>query len=197
MRLGPTLVGGVIGAAVGMGLHLIVEMTTGAEAPWFAIIIGLMTGLGVHQANKSLAGNVSYLRGAVTAAIALGAIVGSTPLISKVVTRRGAAATSAKAAAAKADADEKTDEGTGDGSAATTIEPEVDERAMAADGSIGAARGMAPWRVPVRHMAVGTFIAYEFGRGTARTRKAGQRTCRTCGDDGSDQRARHTRALPV
>ena len=69
--MGPTLVGGIIGAAVGIGLHLIVEMTTGAEATWFAVVIGLLTGLGVHQANKSLAGRVSYLRGAVAAAIAL------------------------------------------------------------------------------------------------------------------------------
>lgn len=171
MRLGPTLVGGVIGAAVGMGLHLIVEMTTGAEAPWFAIIIGLMTGLGVHQANKSLAGNVSYLRGAVTAAIALGAIVGSTPLISKVVTRRGTAAAAAKAVAVKADDAATADEATTDAAtpAPAAQEQVAEERAMASGGAVGVngPGGLAPFNLfQFIYMAVGTFIAYEFGRGT-------------------------------
>ena len=66
MGLGATLVGGIIGAAVGMGLHLFLEVGLQMEAPWFAIVIGLLTGLGVRQANKSLAG-VSYLRGAIAA----------------------------------------------------------------------------------------------------------------------------------
>jgi hypothetical protein len=170
MSLGPTLVGGVIGAAVGMALHLIVEMTTGIEAPWFAIVIGLATGLGVHQANKSLAGKVSYLRGAITAAIALAAIVGSTPLISKFVSRDGAAAASNQAAAAADEADEAdqdADSSAGDATAAAGAEDErlqiVTDRGAASQ----LARGPAPFNVwQFIYMAVGTFIAYEFGRGT-------------------------------
>ncbi|HMP04934.1 MAG TPA: hypothetical protein PJ982_01180 [Lacipirellulaceae bacterium] len=168
MSLGPTLVGGVVGAAVGMGLHLLVEVVTGFEAPWFAIIIGLMTGLGVHQANKSLAGNVSYLRGAVTAAIALAAIVGSTPLISKVVSRRdvGAVGQAASADGARSVVD---DAAAGDASAAGAAVDLAEQQRDAP--AILTGDGKAP-RVPGQfnvlqfiYMAVGTFIAYEFGRG--------------------------------
>jgi hypothetical protein len=169
--MGPTLVGGIIGAAVGMGLHLLVEVTTAHEAPWFAIIIGLLTGLGVHQANKSLAGRVSYLRGAVAAAIALAAIVGSTPLISLVARNRDTTADSDATTEDQADeADDEADEDADDGDAAADA-PVVDERAATA-GAPGAAaqlgRGPAPFNVwQFVYMAVGTFIAYEFGRGSA------------------------------
>lgn len=176
MSLGPTLVGGVIGAAVGVGLHLIVEVTTGFEAPWFAIVIGLMTGLGVHQANKSLNGNVSYLRGAFTAAIALGAIVGSTPLISKFVSPATKLSAEGRAAARKdAEADDKAGDdtaATGDG--AQEASPEAESREVDRAGGGGAVgqpgRGTTPFNTfQFIYMAVGTFIAYEFGRGTGKT----------------------------
>jgi hypothetical protein len=177
MSLGPTLVGGVIGAAVGVGLHLIVELTTGFEAPWFAIVIGLMTGLGVHQANKSLDGNVSYLRGAITAAIALGAIVGSTPLISKLVSPRTAVASDSKTAAASKDAEAEDDAGEGSAAASDGAEDdatESDSREGDRTGSgVGVGqpgRGTTPFNVfQFIYMAVGTFIAYEFGRGTGKS----------------------------
>lgn len=173
MGVGPraTLVGGLIGAILGMGLHLLVEMTTGAEAPWFAVIIGLLTGLGVQQANKSLAGRVSYLRGAVTAAIALAAIVGSTPLISKVVAQRNARAAEGKRAAATA-GDEKTeaptDETASKGDEKVQTEPAADVPG-AARGEVGVGNmgGPAPFNaLQFVYMAVGTFLAYEFGRGS-------------------------------
>jgi hypothetical protein len=172
MGLGPTLVGGIIGAAVGMGLHLLVEVTTGHEAPWFAIVIGLITGLGVHQANKSLAGRVSYLRGAVAAAIALAAIVGSTPLISMVARNRDASAAADADADDQADDDDaEADEDADAGDADAEEAPAEEERSVTAGatgdpGRLG--RGPAPFNVwQFVYMAVGTFIAYEFGRGSA------------------------------
>jgi hypothetical protein len=114
---------------------------------------------------------VSYQRGAVTAAIALTAIVGSTPLISNVVSRRVAAAAEAKMVAAKADDAAKADEATTDVAAQDpAVQEQVpDERGMAGAGTIevNGARGMAPFNMfQFISMAVGTFIAYEFGRGT-------------------------------
>jgi hypothetical protein len=173
MGLGPTLVGGAIGAAVGMALHLIVETTTHYEAPWFAVIIGLLTGLGVHQANKSLAGRVSYLRGAVSAAIALAAIVGSTPLISMIAKNKEAALSTAAAPAGRdaAATDGEGADADAEGAAATEAVAARDR----ARGSGGVEHIGAPMRPPGEFntlqfvfMALGTFIAYEFGRGTGK-----------------------------
>jgi hypothetical protein len=173
VAVGPTLVGGLIGALVGMGLHLLVESTTGFEAPWFAIVIGVLTGLGVHQANKSLAGRVSYARGALAAVIALAAIVTSPQLIAKVAANKDSV-TVAKAPPSASDerADAKGDEeqlqvAQGDG---------ADERSTAgelrgtpvAGAQVGITRpgDFNVWQFVF--MAVGTFIAYEFGRGTGK-----------------------------
>lgn len=174
MGLGPTLVGGVIGAIVGVVLHLIVEFTTGLEAPWFAVVIGLLTGLGVHQANKSLAGRVSYLRGAVAAAIALAAIVGSTPVISLVAKgREREAMAAAKLAGSEAAPDADGAEASRSDGAATRATDDR-ERAMRQVAEFPAHEGqpMRPKEFPVWQfvfMAIGTFIAYEFGRGTGAT----------------------------
>ena len=174
MGLGPTLVGGAIGAVAGMILHLIVESTTHMEAPWFAVVIGLLTGLGVHQANKSLAGRVSYLRGAVAAAIALAAIVGSTPLISFVAKgREREAAAAARTAGREAASDaEEGDDSPRNGEA--TVASNEREGAVSRNAELPAHMGqpMRPKEVNVWQflfMAVGTFIAYEFGRGTGRS----------------------------
>jgi hypothetical protein len=155
-----------------MVLHLIVEISTGIEAPWFAVVIGLLTGLGVHQANKSLAGRVSYLRGALAAAIALAAIVGSTPLISMVAKGREREAAAAVRGEERDAASDATAEGAGEAGADATADREEDRgRAVSQSGELTEhlGRPMRPddfnvWQFVF--MAVGTFIAYEFGRGT-------------------------------
>jgi hypothetical protein len=178
MRLGPTLVGGAIGAIVGVTLHLIVELVTGFEAPWFAVLIGLLTGLGVHQANKSLAGRVSYLRGAVTAAIALAAIVGSTPLISFVARSRGVAEGGGMVVAEGADERAPVGQngdhqaGAADASASGAAAPtgaqtEGPLRTATVAGGPQLQYGDRFNLLQFAFMAIGTFIAYEFGRGTA------------------------------
>ena len=77
MGVGPTLLGGIVGAAVGVGLHTVLEtgmLGKPIEASWFAIVIGLLTGLGVRQANRTHMER-SYLRGALSGLIALAAIL--------------------------------------------------------------------------------------------------------------------------
>src|SRR4029079_11989735 len=83
--------GGLSGAGTCVVVHVIIETGGGMhwrplEASWFAIVIGLLTGLGVRQMNKQHMER-RYLRGAISGAIALGAIVLSTFLISIVMAK--------------------------------------------------------------------------------------------------------------
>ena len=64
MGLGRTLVGTIIGAAIGVGLHLALGAVIHSEAVWFAIAIGALTGLGVRKADKPHPGEVHYANGA-------------------------------------------------------------------------------------------------------------------------------------
>jgi hypothetical protein len=176
--LGPTIVGGVIGAAVGIAIHAFIE--TGAyankwhfEAPWFAIIIGLLTGIGVRQMNKHHMGR-SYLRGAISGAIALAAIVLSTLLISKVMERFDASKANAAVAAKAPETADEAPAGNGDEAPATVeaAPAPVATPAVGAVGGVGRIRQdkLNPWQFVF--MAVGALAAYELGRGVEHSRRA-------------------------
>ncbi|MBX3432683.1 MAG: hypothetical protein KF847_05135 [Pirellulales bacterium] len=167
--MGQTILGGVIGAAVGLAANIGLEIATTKEMIWFPVIIGLLTGLGVRQLNKSSAmHHASYLRGAIAAAIALAAIAGAPKVKSMVIARKGAAEV-AKATAAPKAGEETTEEGeAAEGEAADA--PAIPEGPRpGAIGQIGL--GKAPggpgepdiWQAVF--MAVGAFLAYEFARG--------------------------------
>ncbi len=184
--LGPTILGGIIGAAVGIIVHMIIETGGGMrwqslEAPWFAIAIGLLTGIGVRQANNRHMGR-SYLRGAVSGIIALAAIVLSTLLISKVMQRydavsktTAAAATAANAETAKGGtANEPAAAATTDAGSTAPVDPEAAPPAAsppAGGGGVGRMRQdkLNPWQF--LFMAVGVLAAYELGRGVDHTRR--------------------------
>jgi hypothetical protein len=176
--LGPTILGAVIGAAVGIAVHLVIE--TGGfnhwqpkEASWFAIIIGLLTGVGVRQMNKHHMER-SYLRGAVSGIIALAAIVLSTVLISKVMEHYDALSKNKPVAAKGEDAADAT----ADNNAAAEAPKTDPEAAPAAAGPAGPAVGgvgrirqdkLNPWQFVF--MAVGALAAYELGRGVDHSRR--------------------------
>jgi hypothetical protein len=168
----PTLVGGVIGAAVGVGLQVVLEaglLGQRFEASWCAIVIGVLAGLGVRQANRHHM-NRSYLRGAVSGLIALAAIVASSFAIKEVMLRSEVSpAGGRKLAAAKADAADATD----DADNGAIAEAEAAE-APVADAGRGAAGvgGSAPQRLASDlnpwqfiFMGLGGLFAYELGRG--------------------------------
>jgi hypothetical protein len=173
--LGPTFLGGILGAAVGIGLHVVLETgilgTQPVEASWFAVVIGLLTGLGVRQANKHHMER-SYLRGAISGFIALGAIVLSTFLISKVMASRDALSLKkppAVAQAAKGDAEEATDD---DAASDEPVAQPVAERGAAGPATTIGRRGpekLNPWQFVF--LALGALVAYEFGRGVDHARR--------------------------
>jgi hypothetical protein len=163
-----------------VGLHTLLEtgmLGKPIEASWFAIVIGLLTGLGVRQANRTHMER-SYLRGAISGLIALAAIYGSTVVIAEVMKKRDQAVAVKPAAAAAGDEDEASDDAS-EGDEAATADAEApttgDERSMnpaLAGGVVGNARAgdLNPWQFVF--MALGALVAYEFGRGAGAPKRA-------------------------
>lgn len=178
--IGPTLIGGLVGAAIGIGMHLALEVGANYEAPWFAIITGLATGLGVRAATKNSWPPVSYARGALTSLIALAAIVATVPLISMALDMKSGtdkAKPLADSAQAEGEAADATAEEAADEEAATdeTAE-EATPDATAESAPAAAAAGSPKAKMPLARgdfnvnqfifMVLGALVAYPLGRGS-------------------------------
>jgi hypothetical protein len=152
-------------------MHLALEVGAHIEAPWFAIVIGVLTGLGVRQANKAGIHHVSYARGAVSGIIALAAIVGSIYLVSVLMAKKDTTRTGKPVANAAPAADAAAEDAEGDDAAEPAEEPAAEPIPEAAPvaaggGKMGArAEEFNPWQAAF--MAIGAFLAYELGRGSA------------------------------
>lgn len=166
--LTPALVGGVIGALVGVALQ--VALDTGMfgkrfEAPWFAVAIGVLTGLGVRQMNRHHMER-SYLRGALAGIIALVAIVASSFASREVMKRKEVSAKpGAVAAAAAKDSDAAGDADAAAAEPAAPVAPEAN--GLPPVGGIGRPKiGLADnSTLEFVFMALGGLVAYELGRG--------------------------------
>jgi hypothetical protein len=177
--LGPALLGGIIGAAVGVGLNVVLEgafLGRRIEASWFPVVIGLLTGLGVRWANRRHLER-SYARGAVSALIALAAIVASSFAVKEVMARRETQAGATPVAAApRADAGEAADEGAvAEADDAEEGAPTPDREAATGPrgvvvGQPRVANEISPWQFVF--MALGALVAYELGRGPDPVKRA-------------------------
>lgn len=85
MRLVNALVGGVIGGLLGAALIVGVEGFALMEAPWLALFVGVLTGLGVRLMAKSDKPGPCYLCGGIAAALTLIAFVGATLATTKML----------------------------------------------------------------------------------------------------------------
>lgn len=175
--LASAVVGGVIGAAVGVGLHAVLEtsvLKSPGGASWFAIAIGLLTGIGVRMATGPHPDR-SYSRGAISGLIALAAIVASSFVVREVMKRREVAVKTGVVPAAAAE-DAASDDAKGD---AAKADDEPAELAAARDatspvGGIGGApkagaTDLNPWQFVF--MALGGLVAYELGRGVDHSKR--------------------------
>jgi hypothetical protein len=89
MQPARTLIGAIIGAALGVALLYLAYRIAGRDEFWLSIPFALLTGLGVRFAIAGTA-RASYLRGAITALLALGAYLGGWFVVAAVARHRAA-----------------------------------------------------------------------------------------------------------
>src|SRR6476661_7126824 len=94
MQLGKTIVGAIIGAVLGIGLLIVVYLFFGVDKMWMAIPVAILTGLGVRM-GVATSGHASYLRGAITVVLAMGAYLGGLAVTRAVANHRAAAVSKA------------------------------------------------------------------------------------------------------
>jgi hypothetical protein len=164
MQLGKALLGAIIGAAIGVGLLIVVNLLFGVDHIALAIGVALLTGLGVRTL-VSTSGHASYARGALTGILALAAYVGGWFLVAQVAKARSAAAPKPARIAALEVADVDTDK-----AGATTGEAVVVEERPMEGGPGGPAmrKAVVPGQNPLDYvwLAIAALVAYELGRGT-------------------------------
>jgi hypothetical protein len=90
MQFGKSLVGALVGGAVGIAALILIYMLTGWDKAWLAILVAIITGAGVRWA-AATKGYPSYARGALTALVAILAFLAWYPIQAQ-LTVRGARA---------------------------------------------------------------------------------------------------------
>lgn len=165
MQFGKSLLGGIIGAAVGIGLLLVVYRVFNIDGFWLAIPLAIVTGLGVRMAVRTT-GHASYLRGAITAILALAGFMGWFLLAA------GMTKASANARGPRPDVAEQ--------ESADPAASDAKEEAAPAEtppGPVGPVRDLSGTRRPMAPkgtmstwdmicLGIAALVAYEMGRGS-------------------------------
>src|SRR4051794_30184809 len=97
MQIGKTLVGAIIGAALGIALLIAVYFAFQIDKMWMAIPVAILTGLGVRMV-VATSGHASYLRGALTVVLAMGAYLGGLAITRAVANHRAESVSKTKPA---------------------------------------------------------------------------------------------------
>lgn len=167
MQFGKTLIGAIIGAALGIGLLIAVYLLFGIDKMWMAIPVAILTGFGVRMV-ASTSGHASYLRGAITVLLAMGAYLGGLAITRAVASHR--AETVSKAIAPRAAANEPGEPGDAKVEEPATEAPPVNAPPIApVNPDPSARRPAAPQQFSTWDfisLAVAALVAYELGRGT-------------------------------
>ena len=205
MSLGKAVVGGVVGALVGGAAQVATEQAIG-QAFWFPVVTGLITAIGVRKFDPSTSTSVSFLRGGLAAVLALAGIFGAALVGSKISMER-ARAESEKAVAPvqtntepapvdsgdpadsgdedASDDDDQGDEDQGDEDQEEAPEVEQPPAQEIVISTKPSAEPVSQLKFALKDficMAAGTFLAYEFSRGTATRRSDADND----GDSGAD-----------
>jgi hypothetical protein len=167
MHLGKTLVGAIIGAALGILLLIAVYLLFGIDKMWMSIPVALLTGLGVRMV-AATSGNASYLRGAITVVLAMGAYLGGLAITRAVASHRADTVSKAHPVrVAKEDPSEPGDaksEGPTTEAAPVSAAPTAPTNGGATMRSAVPSQAFSTW--DFISLAVAALVAYELGRGT-------------------------------
>jgi len=168
MQFGKTLVGALIGAAVGVGLLVAAYRFWGQQGMWLAIVVALATGIGVRSV-VSTTGHPSITRGAITLILALLAYLGGWWVAALWASKDQAVAAAKQplpgAVEEKGELAEVPGEEASEPAPLLAAEPIPGGRG--ADGA-GARKVAAPGASPLDFvwLAIAALVAYELGRGT-------------------------------
>lgn len=77
MKLGPSLIGAIVGTLVGVAAQIGLESSMDREATWFALVVGLLTGLGARLMAGGAIAKASFIRAGLAALVALAGIFGA------------------------------------------------------------------------------------------------------------------------
>jgi hypothetical protein len=168
MQFGKTLVGAIIGAALGIGLLIAVYLMFGIDKMWMAIPVALLTGLGVRMV-AATSGHASYLRGAITVVLAMAAYLGGLAITRAVANHR--AETVSKANPPRAAAEEPGAPGDAKSEEPVAEAPPINAPPTApANPDLAMRRSAMPSQAfstwDFISLAVAALVAYELGRGS-------------------------------
>lgn len=165
MQLGKSLLGGIIGAAVGIGLLLAVYRLFGIDKGWLAIPFAIVTGLGVRTM-VSTAGHASYFRGALTMLLALAGYIGGWYLAASMAQARANAMTLKPVAVDQKVGEAATSGGTEDAAATPPPPMPIESDGLGSTGRRSMAPKGAMSTFDIICLAVAALVAYELGRGS-------------------------------
>jgi hypothetical protein len=165
MQLGKSLGGALIGGAIGIALLVGIHMLTRWDKAWLAILVASSTGMGVRWA-ASTRGHASYVRGALTAVVAILAFLAWYPIMAQITVRGAAAQPLAANRVVPEAAQEKTADA--DQPAEPPEEtPRAAERPVADPDALPRPRTQTFSTWDFLWLCIAGLIAYELGRGTA------------------------------
>jgi hypothetical protein len=171
MQFGKTLVGAIIGAALGIGLLIGVYLAAGIDKMWMAIPVAVLTGLGVRMV-AATSGHASYLRGAITVLLAMAAYLGGLAVTRAVANHKAAAVLKASPPRAAEEPSAPGDAKPGEPAetarvSAPPIAPVNLDATMRRSGM--PSQSFSTW--DFISLAVAALVAYELGRGSDGARK--------------------------
>jgi hypothetical protein len=175
VQLGKSLLGAVVGGAIGIGLVIATYYFFSLDHVGLAILVAVCVGLGV-RATVATKGHASYLRGASTCLIAIGAFAASKFLIADLAGRGVLADVRSVKRVVAPQAEEA---GSGQDASATTAVPaemtQMDRRPSQGGVSPGKLASSQPFSTrDFIWLSVAALVAYELGRGTDGARTASQ-----------------------
>jgi hypothetical protein len=166
MQLGRSLLGAVIGGAIGVGLVVALYYFLVLDNAGLAVLVAICAGLGV-RASVVTKGHASYLRGALTCLLALGAFAASKFLIATLASH-GMLSDVRQVKRVIAAPDEAGSASEEASSAPNVVEaPHIEQRPSGTVVASGKSRLPQPFSTwDFIWLSAAALIAYELGRGT-------------------------------